>query len=114
MDNLYNASEKALERVEKITGKKVIFYKEDMLNKEGMNKIFDEQKIDAVIHFAGLKAVGESVSKPLEYYHNNMTGTFNLCDVMRNHGCEEPDLQFLRNRIRRSGFCTHHRRVPEG
>ena len=86
MDNLYNASEKALERVEKITGKKVIFYKEDMLNKEGMNKIFDEQKIDAVIHFAGLKAVGESVSKPLEYYHNNMTGTFNLCDVMRNHG----------------------------
>ena len=72
--------------MEKITGKKVIFYKEDMLNKEGMNKIFDEQKIDAVIHFAGLKAVGESVSKPLEYYHNNMTGTFNLCDVMRNHG----------------------------
>ena len=52
-------------RWEKITGKKVIFYKEDMLNKEGMNKIFDEQKIDAVIHFAGLKAVGESVSKPL-------------------------------------------------
>ena len=86
MDNLYNASEKALERVEKITGKKVIFYKEDMLNKEGMNKIFEEQKIDAVIHFAGLKAVGESVAKPLEYYHNNMTGTFNLCDVMRNHG----------------------------
>ena len=86
MDNLYNASEKALERVEKITGKKVVFYKEDMLNKEGMNKIFEEQKIDAVIHFAGLKAVGESVAKPLEYYHNNMTGTFNLCDVMRNHG----------------------------
>ena len=75
MDNLYNASEKALERVEKITGKKVIFYKEDMLNKEGMNKIFDEQKIDAVIHFAGLKAVGESVCKapgilPQQHYRN--------------------------------------------
>ena len=59
--------------MKEITGKKVIFTKKTCWNKEGMNKIFDEQKIDAVIHFAGLKAVGESVSKPLEYYHNNMT-----------------------------------------
>ena len=86
MDNLYNSSEKALERVEQITGKKVTFYKADILDKEAMNEIFEKEHIDSVIHFAGLKAVGESVSKPLEYYHNNMTGTFNLCDVMRNHG----------------------------
>lgn len=86
VDNLYNSSEKALERVEQITGKKVTFYKADLLDKEALNEIFDRESIDSVIHFAGLKAVGESVAKPLEYYHNNMTGTFNLCDVMRNHG----------------------------
>ena len=86
VDNLYNSSEKAIERVEEISGKKVTFYKEDLRNKEGLNRIFDQEKVDAVIHFAGLKAVGESVQKPLEYYHNNMTGTFYLCDVMRNHG----------------------------
>ena len=85
VDNLYNSSEKSLQRVEEITGKKVTFYKEDLLNKEGLKKIFDQEEIDAVIHFAGLKAVGESVTKPLEYYHNNMTGTFYLCDVMREH-----------------------------
>ena len=86
VDNLYNSSEKALERVEQITGKKVKFYKADILDKEAMSEIFDKEEIDSVIHFAGLKAVGESVAKPLEYYHNNMTGTFNLCDVMRKHG----------------------------
>lgn len=89
LDNLYNSSEKALERVEQITGKKVTFYKADILDKEAMNAIFDKEDIDSVIHFAGLKAVGESVAKPLEYYHNNMTGTFNLCDVMRNHGVKK-------------------------
>ena len=89
LDNLYNSSEKALERVEQITGKKVTFYKADILDKEAMNEIFDKEDIDSVIHFAGLKAVGESVEKPLEYYHNNMTGTFNLCDVMRNHGVKK-------------------------
>ena len=89
MDNLYNASEKAIERVEQITGKKVTFYKTDMLDREGVKKIFDNEKIDAVIHFAGLKAVGESVHKPIEYYHNNMTGTLILCDVMRNHGVKK-------------------------
>ncbi|MDO4633011.1 MAG: UDP-glucose 4-epimerase GalE [Eubacteriales bacterium] len=86
VDNLYNSSEKAIERVEKITGKKVKFYQADLLDKEALNAIFDAEQIDSVIHFAGLKAVGESVQKPLEYYHNNMTGTFYLCDVMRNHG----------------------------
>ncbi len=85
LDNLYNSSEKSLERVEQITGKKVPFYKVDILDREGMNEIFEKESIDSVIHFAGLKAVGESVAKPLEYYHNNITGTLLLCDVMRAH-----------------------------
>ena len=89
MDNLYNASEKALRRVEKITGRHVTFYKADMLDREAVNEIFEKESIDSVIHFAGLKAVGESVAKPLEYYHNNITGTLILCDVMRNHGVKK-------------------------
>ena len=68
MDNLYNANIKAVERIEQITGKKVTFYQTDMLDREGVKAIFDNEKIDAVIHFAGLKAVGESVVKPIEYY----------------------------------------------
>lgn len=86
LDNLCNSSEKSLERVEQITGKKVTFYKADILDREALNKIFDKEKIDAVIHFAGLKAVGESVQKPLEYYQNNISGTLILTDVMRNYG----------------------------
>lgn len=86
VDNLYNASPKAIERVSEITGKDVKFYEVDILDKAALTKVFDENKIDAVIHFAGYKAVGESVAKPIEYYHNNMTGTLVLCDVMREHG----------------------------
>ncbi len=86
VDNLYNASEKALERVEQITGKKVTFYEADILDRDALNAIFDKEQIDSVIHFAGYKAVGESVRKPIEYYYNNITGTLILCDVMRNHG----------------------------
>ncbi|WP_297238191.1 UDP-glucose 4-epimerase GalE [uncultured Faecalicoccus sp.] len=85
VDNLYNSNEKAIERIETITNKKVKFYKKDILDKEAMNTIFDENKIDAVIHFAGLKAVGESVQKPVEYYTVNIGGTLNLVDVMRKH-----------------------------
>ena len=88
LDNLVNASEKSLQRVEKITGKSVTFYKADVLDREAMNQIFDKEKIEAVIHFAGLKAVGESVSKPWEYYHNNITGTLELLNVMKAHGCK--------------------------
>ena len=88
LDNLYNSSAKALDRVEQITGKKVKFYEGDLLNRPDIEAVFDREAIDSVIHFAGLKAVGESVSKPLEYYHNNITGTLLLCDVMRNHGCK--------------------------
>lgn len=86
VDNLCNSSKVSLERVEAITGKTVTFYEADLLDRDALDEIFDYEIIDAVIHFAGLKAVGESVSKPLEYYHNNITGTLILCDVMRDHG----------------------------
>ena len=86
LDNLYNASEKAVDRIKEITGKDLTFYKADILDKEAMDKIFADEKPDCVIHFAGLKAVGESVVKPLEYYQNNITGTLNLCEVMRKNG----------------------------
>ncbi|MBR1741543.1 MAG: UDP-glucose 4-epimerase GalE [Lachnospiraceae bacterium] len=88
LDNLYNSSKKAVDRIEEITGKKVTFYEDDMLDKEALEKIFSKEKIDCVIHFAGLKAVGESVAKPLEYYKNNITGTLTLVEVMREHGCK--------------------------
>ncbi len=86
VDNLSNSSEESLRRVEKITGKTVEFYKADILDREALDKLFSEKHIDAVIHFAGLKAVGESVEKPLEYYKNNIAGTLVLCDVMRRYG----------------------------
>ena len=88
LDNLYNSSEKAVERIEEITGKKVTFYENDMLDEEALDKIFSKEKIDCVIHFAGLKAVGESVAKPLEYYKNNIAGTLTLVEVMRKYGCK--------------------------
>lgn len=89
MDNLCNSSAKALEAVEEITGRKLKFYETDMLDKPGVEKIFQKESIDAVIHFAGLKAVGESVQKPLEYYYNNLSGTLTLCDAMRRHGVKD-------------------------
>ncbi len=85
MDNLSNSSEKSLKRVEQITGKPVKFYKADILDREATEEIFAKESIDSVIHFAGLKAVGESVRKPWEYYHNNIAGTLVLLDVMRSH-----------------------------
>ena len=86
MDNLYNSSKKSLERVEQITGKKVTFYQTDLLDVPGMEEIFKNEDIESVIHFAGLKAVGESVKKPWEYYNNNITGTLNLISVMKKAG----------------------------
>lgn len=88
LDNLCNSSRKALERVELITGKKVPFYQADILDREALEEIFTKEKIDSCIHFAGLKAVGESVAKPWEYYENNIAGTLTLVDVMRRHGCK--------------------------
>ena len=86
VDNCYNSSPDALKRVEKITGKPVKFYQNDILDADAIRRIFSENKIDAVIHFAGLKAVGESVSVPLKYYHNNISGTVVLCEAMQEAG----------------------------
>lgn len=86
VDNLSNSSSKSLERVKEITGKPVKFYEADILDAAALDKIFAENEIDSVIHFAGLKAVGESVQKPWEYYNNNITGSLVLFDVMRKHG----------------------------
>ena len=85
LDNLSNSKQEALTRVEEITGKSVKFYQTDLLDVPGLDTIFNENNIDAVIHFAAFKAVGESVEKPLAYYQNNVTGTINLCEVMKNH-----------------------------
>ena len=85
-DNLSNSSEKALDRVKEITGKDLRFYNVDLRDKDALQDLFDKEDIDAVIHFAGLKAVGESVSKPIEYYQNNIGGTLNLVEAMRDHG----------------------------
>ena len=86
MDNLSNSNKASLKRVEQITGKNIGFYQLDLLDKEGLKTLFNENKFDAVIHFAGLKAVGESVEKPLFYYQNNVTGTLNLCEIMQEYG----------------------------
>ena len=88
VDNLYNASKESLRRVEEITGKKLTFYEADILDRDRLTEIFQKESIDSVIHFAGYKAVGESVQKPLEYYYNNLTGTLILTDVMRKNGCK--------------------------
>ena len=85
IDNLCNSSKESLTRVEEITGKQVKFYEADIRDKDALDRIFSDEDIEAVIHFAGLKAVGESVAKPLEYYFNNITGTLVLCDIMRKH-----------------------------
>lgn len=85
-DNLSNSSRESIKRVEELTGKKIAFYEGDVLDEAALEKMFVEQKVDAVIHCAALKAVGESVQKPLEYYHNNITGTLSLMKVMRKVG----------------------------
>ena len=87
VDNLCNSKRVALDRVEQITGKKIKFYEYDVCDIERLREIFRNETIDAVIHFAGLKAVGESVRKPLEYYRNNLISTLNLVQVMREFGC---------------------------
>jgi UDP-glucose 4-epimerase len=86
VDNLYNSKEESLRRVQEITGKSLTFHKVDLLDRDALRAVFEQHKLDAVIHFAALKAVGESVSMPLEYYHNNITGTIYLCEAMREFG----------------------------
>ena len=86
LDNLVNSSAESISRVQEIGGKKMVFYKVDLLDRQAVSTVFEEEPIDAVIHFAGLKAVGESVEMPLSYYHNNITGTLVLLEVMGEHG----------------------------
>ena len=85
LDNLCNSSKECLDVVKELTGKDFPFYEVDMLNKDAMEKVFEENKIDAVIHFAGLKAVGESTQIPITYYHNNITGTLHLLQLMEKY-----------------------------
>ena len=89
IDNFSNSSPKSIQRVEQITGKKVTLYEGDVRDKKVLERIFSEHKIDWVIHFAGLKAVGESCTKPIEYYDNNLYGTLVLIETMRAHGCKK-------------------------
>lgn len=88
VDNFVNSKPEALKRVSELIGKEVKCYNADVRDRDAMEKIFSENEFDAVIHYAGLKSVGESVAKPLEYYENNMVATFVLVDVMRKHGCK--------------------------
>lgn len=88
-DNLYNSNEEVLKRIKEITGKEPKFYNADIRDREAMRTVFKENNIDAVIHFAGLKAVGESVKIPLTYYENNILGTVVLCEVMNEYGCKK-------------------------
>ena len=85
-DNLCNSKTESLRRVEALTGKQIVFYETDVTDETAVEKIFSEQEIDGVIHFAGLKAVGESVEQPIRYYHNNVVSTLTLCKVMQRHG----------------------------
>jgi UDP-glucose 4-epimerase len=89
VDNFVNSSAESIRRVEKITGKRASLYEGDVRDRKLLDKIFTEHKIDWVIHFAGLKAVGESCEKPIEYYDNNLNGTLTLLDAMRSHGCKK-------------------------
>ena len=86
-DNLYNSKEMVVDRIEQITGKRPKFYNLDLRDYDSVSELFDLENIDAVIHFAGYKAVGESVKEPLKYYRNNLGSTINLCKAMKRHGC---------------------------
>lgn len=87
-DNLYNSKMDVVDKIKEITGKEITFYKADMRDKESMRPVFEAHRFDAVIHFAGLKAVPESVAKPLLYYQNNIAGTLNLCELMNEYNCK--------------------------
>ena len=89
VDSFSNSKPEVLKRIQEITNKKFKFYKLDILDKTALEKVFSENKIEAVIHFAGLKAVSESVQIPISYYHNNITGTLILCEVMKKHNVKK-------------------------
>lgn len=110
LDNLSNSSAEALNRVKEITGKDLTFYEADLLDREAVDAVFAENEIEAVIHFAGLKAVGESVAIPLKYYHNNLTGTFILCEYGEIRR-QENRIQFICDSVRRSGNIADYGRL---
>ena len=112
VDNLSNSSAKSLDRVKEITGKSVKFYKADILDRDALEEIFEKEDIESCIHFAGLKAVGESVAKPWEYYNNNITGTLVLVDVMRKHGCKNIIFSSSAT-IYGDPACADYRGVPQ-
>ena len=112
-DNLYNSSKESLRRVEELTGKKISFHEGDILDEDKLRGVFETEKIDAVIHCAALKAVGESVKKPLEYYHNNITGTLTLLKVMNEVGTKNIVFSSSATGIWRSGSDSDYRRVSE-
>lgn len=89
VDNFYNCKKSSIDRIKALVGRDFPYYECDIRDREGLDKIFKKEKIDSVIHFAGLKAVGESVQKPLEYFDNNISGTLVLLDVMRKNGCKK-------------------------
>ena len=89
LDNLFNSKIEVLDRIEKISGKRPGFYELDLLDEKGLDKLFSQNKYDLVMHFAGLKAVGESVKKPLDYYKNNVDGTINLLNAMKKYGTKK-------------------------
>ena len=118
IDNLVNSSAKSLERVEQITGKRVTFYENDVRDRAALDKIFEKHDIGCAIHFAGLKAVGESVAMPLEYYDNNLFSTVTLCEAMRDHGVKNivfsssatvytGDNEMPLRESSRTGMCTN-------
>ena len=102
VDNLVNSSAKSLERVQQITGRDLSFYETDVRDRAALDKIFEKHDIGCVIHFAGLKAVGESVAMPLEYYDNNLNSTIQLCLCMREHGVKDIVLEALTSRSSRN------------
>lgn len=114
VDNLSNSCEKSLERVKEITGKEVTFYKGDILDREFLEGVFEKEDIASCIHFAGLKAVGESVEKPWEYYHNNLTGTLILVDVLKKYGAKNLIFFIFCDCLWRSGTDPDHRRMSKG
>ena len=117
-DNLVNSSAESLRRVERLTGRRVEFIECDLCDAPALNAIFDAHDFDCVLHFAGLKAVGESVEKPLLYYRNNLNSTINLCQAMADHGVKKiifsssatvyaPDNDMPVNESSRTGGCTN-------
>ena len=89
VDNLVNSKIEVVDKIKTITGKDFVFYQEDVCDEDALDKIFEKEKVDAVIHFAAYKAVGESVSMPVKYYENNLGSTLKLCKVMKKHGCRK-------------------------